>query len=206
MNTQANDNHRLASWSDARVNPVAADAALAHESTSPITKPGFVIAFENLTRYAVDDHGFQQWVARIDPEDLEVDLPTPKSEYPSRDLDRLVTAAIEHGAINGDPRLELTSYEGDDEDGAGYYVVLHNRSGDQRLTGVTSGWCELDYADSGATPSEQAREYLDMVCHVANVILGRTSQPARSPEVSPLLNTAALNIGHPPAGEEAAAS
>jgi hypothetical protein len=149
-----------------------------------VTKPAFVITFENLTRYTVDDQGFQQWVARIDPEDLEVDLPTRKSEYPSRDLGRLVTAAIEHGAINGDPRLELTIYEGDDDDGAGYYVVLHNRSGDQRLTGITSGWNELDYVASDATPSEQAREYLAVVCDIANVTLGRTSQTPPSPEVS----------------------
>lgn len=183
MNTQANDKDRLAARLDAQVNTVAADATLVHESTAPITKPAFVITFENLTRYMVDDQGFQQWVARIDPEDLEVDLPTRKSEYPSRDLDRLVTAAIEHGAINGDPRLELTIYEGDDDDGAGYYVVLHNRSGDQRLTGITNGWNELDYAASDTTPAEQAREYLAAVCDIANIILGRTSQTPRSSEV-----------------------
>ena len=84
----------------------------------------------------------------------------------------VVCDAIDHGPLVGDPRPRLTVYEGDDDESCGYYAVLHNEIGDQRMVGITSGLTELDFADSALPHPKQAREYLTEVCAIANAVLG----------------------------------
>ena len=146
------------------------DSELAQGTPLP---PAFVLTLDNLIWFDLDEQAFQAWITPIHPEDdLDISLPSKHSEYPSRDLSCLVCDAIDHGALVGDPPLRLTVYEGDDDESCGYYAVLHNEIGDQRMAGITSGWTELDFADSAATPADQAREYLTEVCAVANAVLG----------------------------------
>lgn len=150
------------------------DTPAAEPTCSP--PPGFVISVDALMPFTVDDDALQSWLRPIHPEDLELSLPSSESEYPSRDLSCLVCDAIDHHALVGDPRLRLTVYEGDDEESTGYYAVLHNTIGDQQFLGITSGWTELDFAEPTAPLTDQAREYLTVVCAVANTLLAIASR------------------------------
>lgn len=144
------------------------------ESNSSVT-PAFVLSLDTPMSFSVDDDALQSWLRPIDPEELELSLPSNGSEYPSRDLSCLVCDAIDNGALTGDPRLQLAVYEGDDDESTGYYAVLRNATGDQRFIGITSGWTELDFADPTAPLVDQAREYLNAVCAVANTLLAIAS-------------------------------
>lgn len=144
------------------------------ESTAS-PSPAFVLTVDTLMSFGVDESALQSWLREAEPEDFELSLPSTDSQYPSRDLSGLVCDALDNGALIGDPRLRLTVYEGDDDESTGYYVVLHNVIGDQRCIGITSGWTELDFAEPTAALGDQAREYLSMVCAVANTLLANVA-------------------------------
>lgn len=154
--------------------PAHSDRPLAESNSSP--PPAFVLSLDVLMDFSVDADALESWLRPIHSEDLELSLPSRASESPSGDLSTLVCHAIDNGALIGDPRLRLTVYEGDDDESTGYYAVLHNVTGDQRFVGITSGWIELDFADPTATPLEQAREYLTVVCGVANTVIALASR------------------------------
>lgn len=155
----------------------SADLVQASQSQSA----AFALTVEALLSFSVDPDALDAWVANLDPDDFEADLPAADSEYPSRDLSCLVCTAIEHHALTGDPRLHLAVYEGDDDESTGYYVVLRNEFGDQRLIGITSGWTELSFVDAATTLADQAREYLTEICAVANTLLGLASRVDHAP-------------------------
>ncbi|MGH3580128.1 MAG: hypothetical protein ACRDUB_00965, partial [Mycobacterium sp.] len=54
---------------------------------------------------------------------------------------------------------------------SGFYAVLKNVAGGQRLVGLTSGWTEVPRVDDGADARCSAREHLDEICTVANDVL-----------------------------------
>jgi hypothetical protein len=175
---QANPSHDTGSRSGAQDSPAETDMSRIRQDAVP----AFLLTLDNHISYAIDDQAFEQWATQFSADEAEFDLPTRDSEHPSRELDRLVTDAVEHGTLTGDPRLQLTIYEGDDEYESGYYIVLHNYHGNQRLVGITSGWTAL-YANDDATPAEQAREYLAQVCDAANRVLDFASDAPRPKEI-----------------------
>ncbi|MGV7303104.1 hypothetical protein PJK45_28065 [Mycobacterium kansasii] len=152
------------------------DTPLAESNSS--ASPAFVLSVDTLMSFSVDDDALQSWLRPIHPEELELSLPSTASECPSRDLSCLVCDAIDNGALIGDPRLRLAVYEGDDDESNGYYAVLRNATGDQRFVGITSGWTELVFADPTASLVDQAREYLTVVCAVANTLIAIASPSA----------------------------
>ncbi|ATY17141.1 hypothetical protein CU254_41940 (plasmid) [Amycolatopsis sp. AA4] len=134
------------------------------------TSPAFVVAQDDPIPFAVDEAALTQWVSR--PEDWEGRLPDRAAEAPGDDLSVLVCDALAQHVLTGDPRIDLQVIGDDDSDSAGYRVVLHNKHGDQRLVGITSGWSELDFpADENTALAEAARFHVDQVCTAANSVL-----------------------------------
>ncbi|SFQ31851.1 hypothetical protein [Amycolatopsis rubida] len=146
------------------------------------TSPAFVVAYDDPIPFAVDEAAFELWISRSD--EWEGRLPDRAAEAPGHDLSDLLYDALARNVLTGDPRVELQVIGDDDSDSAGYHVVLHNKHGDQRLVGITSGWSELDFpADENKPLSDAARFHLDQVCTVANFLLaalGTSLAPANS--------------------------
>lgn len=139
------------------------------ESNSSASPSAFVVAFDTVMPFRVDNDALRAWLGPMKPEDIEFSLPSPDSQYPSRELSCLVCDAINNGAVIGHERLRLAVYEGDDDESTGYYAVLRNANGTS--VGITSGWTDLDFADPTQSLVDQVHEHLSAVCATANKLL-----------------------------------
>lgn len=152
----------------------------------------FVIDFHDPVPYVLDDDAFNRWIT-AKGEKLEDDIPNINNDdSPSATLARLVHDAIDHGVLTGPPLIELQINEDDDTYSTGYYIILHNRHGNQRFIGLTTGWTEIavDWWDEDLSPADDARRHLQNICDTANRTLHRINpQPISNPRPRPSQET-----------------
>lgn len=121
-------------------------------------------------RYRINDAAFDRWCDSVG-DALEYELPEQRLELAGAAVGTLVDDAVHAGVIEGDQALQLDCYGDDDSEMSGFYVLLHNRGGEQKPIYLTSGWHEVLLADDDADPRTAAREHLETVCYLANTVI-----------------------------------
>lgn len=136
------------------------------------TAPAFTVTLNaaQVTLFSVDEAAFDRWCAAKGDE-LECEVPKWTDPSAGAALSDLFHDAQKAGVIQGDASFELQVNGDDDAEVSGFYAVLKNAVGDQRLIGLTSGWTEVPFVGEDIDARQGAREHLDEVCAVANVVL-----------------------------------
>ncbi|MFN6548179.1 hypothetical protein [Mycolicibacterium nivoides] len=144
--------------------------------------PAFTVSHNaaQTTLFSIDATAFDRW-SEAKGEELECMIPTRTDPHAAERLVELLNDAKNTGVIVGDKALELNVHWDDEEDVSGFYVVLNNTSGSQRLIGLTSGWTEVLRIETVTDAAACARDHLDEVCRVANTVLEtlKTAPPQR---------------------------
>ncbi|GAT02512.1 hypothetical protein [Mycolicibacterium fortuitum] len=144
--------------------------------------PGFTVSLNatQATPFRIDAAAFGRW-SEAKREELECEIPTRADPRAGEMLAALLNDARNAGVIVGANAIELNVHGDDDEEASGFYVVLNNTSGNQRLIGLTSGWTEVLRIEEVIDAAACAREHLDEVCRVANNVLEalETTPPQR---------------------------
>lgn len=132
-------------------------------------EPAFVVTANGIgAPFGIDDDAFARWVA-IKGDELARYLPDPGDVSPGSTLSELVYQALSAHVIVTAPGIELNIYG--HVDGAGFFVRLNNRTGHQKLVGLTRGRHELCWPPNGLTLIEGIRRHLQEVCWIANALL-----------------------------------
>lgn len=136
------------------------------------TSPAFTVtlAAAQITLFSLDEAAFTRW-CDAKGDELECDVPTRSNPSAGAALSDLFHSAKDAAVIIGDNAFELDVYGDDDDENSGFYAVLKNVTGGQRLVGLTSGWTEVPRVDDGDDARRSAREHLDEICTVANDVL-----------------------------------
>ncbi|WP_255786114.1 hypothetical protein [Mycobacteroides abscessus] len=121
-----------------------------------------------LALFTVNEDALRGWIDSKSGE-LDGEIPDLQSEAAGAQLAEFFDNADQSGVIQGDPRLSLDVNGEDDSDGPGFYAMLHNEHGSQRLFGLTTGWTSFRPAET-ATP-EAALDYLHDICDAANRLI-----------------------------------
>ncbi|WP_157777882.1 hypothetical protein [Nocardia terpenica] len=130
----------------------------------------FTVGHAAPAHFAVDEHALATWVDEHH-DDLDGCVPDDMHEAPGTAVADLVSNAVAAGVLVGDPDLELQVNGDDDWDGSGFYVILHNRHGRQRMVGLTAGWTEFDFPDERLPLMDGIRDCLGQVVSAANSLL-----------------------------------
>lgn len=142
------------------------------QSHSAATAPAFTVTLSatQITLFSIDDKAFDNW-CEDKGEDLECDVPKWTEPTAGATLSQFFYEARQAGVIIGDANFDLQVNGDDDAEISGFYVILKNAGGDQRLIGLTSGWTEVARVEDGTDAPQSAREHLDEICNVANSVL-----------------------------------
>ncbi|KAA1250315.1 hypothetical protein F0Q45_10270 [Mycobacterium simiae] len=134
--------------------------------------PAFTVTLTatQTTLFNIDAAAFERWCA-AKGEDLECEIPIWTMSDAGAALSEMFYDARKAGVIVGDAAFELNVYGDDDVEVSGFYCVLKNVSGSQRLIGLTSGWTEVLRITDATDAPECAREHLEEICRVANDVL-----------------------------------
>lgn len=134
--------------------------------------PAFTVTLADArpTLFNVDEDAFTRW-CDAKGEELACEIPTRTNPRAGAALSDLFYDAKEAAVILGDNAVELSVYGDDDEEVSGFYAVLKNTVGSQRLIGLTSGWTEVPRIDDATDARQAAREHLEEICTVANDVL-----------------------------------
>lgn len=130
----------------------------------------FTVVHAAPTWFALDEEALAKWVDEHHDE-LDGAVPNEMHEAPGNAVSDLVSDAVEAGALVTDPDLELQVNGDDDSDGSGFYVILHNRHGRQRMIGLTTGWTEFHFPDKHLPLIDGIRHCLEQVVSAANNLL-----------------------------------
>lgn len=151
--------------------------------TTP-TAPAFTVTLtaDQVTLFSLDEAAFDRWCADKGDE-LQCEVPRWTDPAAGTALSDFVHDAQQAGVIQGDANFELQVTGDDDAEVSGFYAVLKNVAGDQRLIGLTSGWTEVARVGDDTDARQGAREHLDEVCAVANGVL-RTISVAKHETLS----------------------
>ncbi len=144
--------------------------------------PAFTVILTDAqpTLFSIDDEAFTRW-CDAKGEELACEIPTRTNPRAGAALSDLFHNAKDAAVILGDNAFDLDVYGDDDEDVSGFYAVLKNNVGNQRLVGLTSGWTEVPRVEDATDARLGAREHLDEICTVANDVLRAV---AGSPEAT----------------------
>jgi len=136
------------------------------------TAPAFTVSLTapQVTLFSVDEAAFDRW-CEAKADELECDVPQWTDPAAGAALSDFFHDAQQAGVIIGDAAFDLQVTGDDDAEVSGFYAVLKNASGDQRLIGLTSGWTEVLRVAAGTPARQGAREHLDEICNVANSVL-----------------------------------
>lgn len=136
------------------------------------TAPAFTVTLTatQVTLFSINEEAFDRWCA-AKADELECDVPKWTDPGAGSALSDLIHDALHAGVIIGDPSFDLQVNGDDDAEVSGFYAVLKNAAGDQRLIGLTSGWTEVLRVDDGTDARQSAHEHLDEICNVANSVL-----------------------------------
>lgn len=134
--------------------------------------PAFTVTLTaaQITLFSIDDDAFDRW-CEAKGDELEYDVPEWTEPTAGATLSQFFYEAQQAGVVIGDASFDLQVHGDDDAELSGFYAVLKNAGGDQRLVGLTSGWTEVARVEKGAGIRESAREHLDEICNVANSVL-----------------------------------
>lgn len=130
----------------------------------------FTVAHAAPAWFALDEQALAKWVDEHH-DDLDGCIPHDMHEAPGNAVSDLVSDAVEAGALLTDPDLELQVNGDDDPDCSGFYVILHNRHGRQRMIRLTTGWTEFAFPDKHLPLIDGIRDCLNQVVSAANSLL-----------------------------------
>lgn len=132
--------------------------------------PAFVVTANGTPQeFDIDEDAFTDWLV-AEGEELERNLPARGHQAPGQALAELVHWALSAAVLMGDPNIELNVH-GCVTDVTGYVMRLNNRTGNQRLVGLTRGRHEVRWPPSDLTLGEKIHCYLQQICDVANTLL-----------------------------------
>ncbi|WP_342314756.1 hypothetical protein LIX17_25155 (plasmid) [Mycobacterium avium subsp. hominissuis] len=147
--------------------------------------PAFTVTLnaDQITLFSLDEDAFDRWcVAKGDQ--LQCEVPKWTDPCAGTALSDLVHDAQQARVIQGDANFDLQVNGDDDAEVSGFYAVLRNAVGDQRLIGLTSGWTEVARVGDDTDARRGAREHLDEVCGVANAVLRTIGVAEPTPDSS----------------------
>ncbi|WP_156371424.1 MULTISPECIES: hypothetical protein [Nocardia] len=130
----------------------------------------FVIAHHDPVPFAIDEPAFARWLA-AHHDRVEGLLPGEHDTLPASDLVAFFDAAREAEVLTEDPRLELCLDHNDPPGLPGFTLMLRNQHGDQDGLGLTTGFTQMLFPDSGTSTAEAARFHLEHILEVANGVL-----------------------------------
>ncbi|QIS09899.1 hypothetical protein [Nocardia arthritidis] len=164
------DEEELADFATTRKGSVELPAHSDSDDYDHRSRVVFTVDHTTPAYFAVDEHALANWVDEHH-DDLDACVPDDMHEAPASAVSDLVSDAVAARVLVGDPDLELQVNGDDDSDGSGFYVILHNRHGRQRMVGLTTGWTEFSFPDKHLPLIDRIRDSLDQVLSTANSLL-----------------------------------